>query len=280
MTSPSPADSLSINQITVRSWSFEEVIAGLQRHGLRWIGAWVGSVEEYGVQRAATLLRETGIGVSSVCRAGFFTGVNPDGGGLDHDANKKAVDLTAAIGADVLYLVAGGVRPSHDLPDSRKAVVDGIAELVPYAQAAGVKLAIEPLHPSMCAERSVVVTLDQAVDMAEQLPAEAVGIAVDSYNVWWDPRLHAAIDRAQGRIISYQVCDWLVPQPHPTFGRGIPGDGAIDIPAMTSSVHRTGYQGPIEVEIFNEAVWESDPDDVVATIAARYATHVLGSASS
>lgn len=269
-------DRLSINQITVKNWTFEETVSGLARHGIHWLGAWLGPVEEYGVERAAALLREHDIRVSSVCRAGFFTGKNPDGGGLDRDANERAVELTAALGSDVLYLVAGGVRDDLDLPTSRDAVVDGIAELVPFAHAAGVRLAVEPLHPMMCAERSVVVTLDNALDIVEQFDAAQVGLAIDTYNVWWDPNLYSAISRAGERTISYQVCDWLVPQPHPTFGRGIPGDGAIDLPTITRAVDRSGYVGPIEVEIFNEKVWATDPDEVLGAITSRFDKRVLG----
>lgn len=269
-------DRLAINQITVKSWSFEETVEGLARHGIGWLGAWLGPVQEYGVERAAKLLREHDVRVSSVCRAGFFTGKNPDGGGLDRAANERAVDLTAALGCDVLYLVAGGVRDDLDLAGSRQAVVDGIAELVPYAAAAGVRLAVEPLHPTMCAERSVVVTLDQSLDIAERFDPEHVGLAVDTYNVWWDPNLQAALARAGERVISYQVCDWLVPQPHPLFGRGIPGEGSIDIPAITRAVDAGGYRGPIEIEIFNEAVWAADPEDVLHTITAGFERSVLG----
>jgi sugar phosphate isomerase/epimerase len=267
---------LSVNQITVKSWSFAETVRGLARHGIGWLGAWLGPVEEYGVERAAKLLADHDIRVSSVCRAGFFTGKNPDGGGLDRAANERAVDVTAALGCDVLYLVAGGVRDDLDLATSRQAVVDGIAELVPYAAAAGVRLAVEPLHPMMCAERSVVVTLDQSLDIVERFDPAHVGLAVDTYNVWWDPNLRAALARAGNRVISYQACDWLVPQPHPLFGRGIPGDGAIDIPAITRAVDAGGYGGPIEIEIFNEAVWAAAPDDVLTTITAGFERSVLG----
>jgi sugar phosphate isomerase/epimerase len=267
---------LSINQITVKNWSFEQTVRGLARHRIGWLGAWVGPVLEYGVDRAAKLLREHDVRVSSVCRAGFFTGKNPDGGGLDRAANRRAVDVTAAIGADVLYLVAGGVRDDLDLHASRQAVIEGIGELVPYAASAGVRLAVEPLHPTMCAERSVVVTLEQSLDIVQRFDPAQVGVAVDTYNVWWDPNLRPLIECAGDRLISYQVCDWLVPQPHPLFGRGIPGEGAIDIPAITRAVDAAGYAGPIEVEIFNEAVWAADPDDVLSAITGGFGRAVLG----
>lgn len=266
---------LSINQITVRSWSLEETVTALAERGVGWLGAWVGQVESYGVARAARLLREHDVRVSSVCRAGFFTGKNPDGGGLDRDANRRAIDLTAALDCDVLYLVSGGVRDDRDLAASRAAVIEGIGELAPYAKAAGVRLAVEPLHPSMCAERSVVVTLDQALSIAAHFSSEEVGIAVDTYNVWWDPRVMEAIAAAGTRIIGYQVCDWLVPQPHPTFGRGIPGDGAIDLRRLTAAVDKAGYDGPIEVEIFNEEIWATPPGDVLDRVVERFPATVL-----
>jgi sugar phosphate isomerase/epimerase len=272
---PMAADRLSINQITLRSLPFDRAVETLVRAGIGWIGAWTGSVEKFGVRRSAKLLSNSGLRASSVCRAGFFTGKNPDGGGLDRDANMRAVDLTAEIGAETLYLVAGGVTDDKDVIGSRRAVVDGIADLVPYASAAGVMLAVEPLHPSMCADRSVVVTLDQAIDIAEHFDAAEVGVAVDTYNVWWDPTLDDAITRAGPRIVSYQVCDWLVPQPHPVFGRGIPGDGVIDIPALTHGVNAAGYCGPIEVEIFNERIWATEAPLVVELIVSRFNTSVL-----
>lgn len=267
---------LSINQVTVKNWTFEETVRGLARHGIGWLGAWLDPVRDHGVDRAAKLLRAHDIRVSSVCRAGFFTGNNPDGGGLDHAANRRAIEMTAALGADVLYIVAGGVNKGRGLTASRQMVIDGLAELVPHAASAGVRLAIEPLHPTMCAERSVVVTLDQALDIVRRFDPAHVGLAIDTYNVWWDPELDPAIERAGTRTISYQVCDWLVPQPHPLFGRGIPGEGAIDLPAITRAVEGAGYTGPIEVEIFNEAVWASDPDNVLARITSGFARWVLG----
>ncbi|WP_433332378.1 sugar phosphate isomerase/epimerase family protein [Spirillospora sp. CA-294931] len=267
-------DRLSVNQITVKSWSFEETVRGCARHGIGYVGAWLDSVEEIGVDRAVTLLDDHGVGVSSVCRAGFFTGTNPDRPWTPAD-NERAVDLTARLGADVLYLVCGGVPDDRDLPSARAAVRDGLAELVPYAAERGVRLAVEPLHPMMCAERSVVVTLAQAIELAGRFRPDEVGIAVDTYNVWWDPDLAEAIGRAADRIISYQVCDWLVPQPHPLFGRGIPGEGMIDLRSITRAVDATGYTGPIEVEIFNERVWSSPPDDVLRLIKESFTAHVL-----
>ena len=50
-------------------------------------------------------------------------------------------------------------------------------------------LAIEPMHPIYAADRGVISTLGQALDVAEQFPAETVGVVVDTFHVWWDPQL-------------------------------------------------------------------------------------------
>lgn len=264
-------DRLSINQITVKSWNLEQTIRGCARAGIHHVGLWLEHIDEAGVEHTNKLLAEHDMNVSSVCRGGFFTGDTAEERATARANNRKAVELTAGIGCDVLYLVCGGVPASRDLVGARQAVKDGLAELVPYAREHGVRLAIEPLNPVLCGERSVVVTLAQSLEIAAPHPVEDVGLAVDTFNVWWDPQALDQIALAGSRVISYQVCDWLVPLPHPTWGRGIPGDGVIDFPPLTHAVLAAGYDGAIEVEIFNEKVWATDPAEVLDVVKSRFA---------
>jgi sugar phosphate isomerase/epimerase len=264
-------DRLSINQITVKSWNLEQTVQGCAAAGIHQVGLWLDRVAEVGEDRTRKLLAENEMTVSSVCRAGFFTAESADARRRVQKENLEAIELTAAIGADVLYLVCGGVPPqSRDLAGARQAVTDGIAELVAPALEAGVRLAVEPLNPLFCGERSVVVTMQQALAIAGAFPPEVVGVAVDSFNLWWEPGVLETIAAAGERVISYQVCDWLVPLPHPVYGRGIPGDGVIDFPPITAAVAAAGYHGPIEVEIFNEQVWASDPAQVLERVKQRF----------
>ncbi|WP_174530429.1 sugar phosphate isomerase/epimerase family protein, partial [Micromonospora maritima] len=165
---------------------------------------------------------------------------------------------------------------SRDLPGARQRVADALAELAPYAGERGVRLALEPLHPMYCADRAVLSTLGQALDLAEAFPTEQVGVVVDTFHVWWDPDVWRQIARAGSRIASFQVCDFLTPLPADVLlGRGMMGDGHIDFPPLRRAVEAAGYTGDTEVEIFNAEVWATDPDQVLATMTARYVDLVL-----
>ncbi|MFC6087247.1 sugar phosphate isomerase/epimerase family protein [Sphaerisporangium aureirubrum] len=277
---------LSLNQWTTRRWSLPEAADGCARHGLQAIGVWREQLAECGLAAGVRAVRAAGLRVSSLCRGGFLTA----GGALDD--NRRAIDEAAELDAACLVLVVGGlpgVPPgapppaafSRDLPGARARVAEALAALVPYAAERGVRLALEPLHPMYCADRAVLSTLGQALDLAGHHPADRVGVVVDAFHVWWDPALPAQLTRAgaSGRLASYQVSDW--PQPLPPdvlLGRAMMGDGVIDLPALTAAVLAAGYTGDIEVEIFNAEVWSADPDEVLTTMKRRYREMLAGQA--
>jgi sugar phosphate isomerase/epimerase len=260
----------SLNQATTQHWPLPEVVDACARAGLEWIGLWREPVQEYGLDRAAKLVRDAGLRVSSLCRGGFFT--RPDSA----DDNHRAVDEAAALGTDVLILVSGGLPDgARDLDGARQAVADGVGTLAPYAAAYGVRLGIEPLHPMFCSDRCVVSTLAGALDLAERFPADQVGVVVDAYHVWWDADVYRQIARAGRRILSYQVCDWVTPLPAGVLlGRGMIGDGAIELRRLREACDAAGYAGPIEVEIFNAELWDTPGQQVLDTAIERYRQHV------
>jgi sugar phosphate isomerase/epimerase len=260
---------LSVNTATLKPLTLRQAIETLARNGVRAIAPWRDRLAECGVAEAALLLADHGMTVTGLCRGGMFTS-----GGNPLDDNRRAVDEAAAIGAQCLVLVVGGLAVgSRDIADARRIVRDGIAALLPHARATGVKLAIEPLHPMYAADRACINTLAQANDLCDTL-GDGVGIAVDVYHVWWDPALEAGIARAgaiDGRILAFHMCDWLVPTRDLLLDRGMMGDGIIDIPRIRSWVEAAGYRGHCEVEIFSaDNWWKRDPDEVVRTCVERY----------
>src|SRR5882672_2699788 len=241
------------------------MIDGCVRHGIEGISPWRDQVSALGLKKTAALISERGLTVTGLCRGGFFSEKDWE------SDNLRAIEEAHTLGAPALILVVGGMPPgSKDLSSCRKQIQDCIAAILPEARKAGVALAIEPLHP-MQVTRAAVNTLEQALDICDAL-GQGVGVAVDVYHVWWDPKLQAQIARARGRILGYHVCDWL-PATRDLFNdRGMMGDGVIDLPRIRSWVESAGYQGFQEVEIFSELDWwKRDPDEVLRTCKERLA---------
>lgn len=262
-------DRLSLNTMTTKDFTLREAVEAAAGAGLGGIGLWRDRVAEEGLDTAAKLVREHGLRVSSLCRGGFLTGADATAA---FDDNRRAIEEAATLGTAELVLVVGGLV-DRDLPEARRRVADRLDELVPYAVEHDVRLALEPLHPVFCADRAVISTLAQALALAAPYPASAVGVVVDTFHVWWDPDLAAGIAEAgaQRRISAYQVCDWLVPMAaDPLVSRGMMGDGVIDFAAITTLVRDAGYDGDVEVEIFNEKVWATAGHTVIETMKQRY----------
>ena len=260
---------LSFNQITAERASLKDIVDACARHGVPYVAVWRHKLAEVGVKTAACLLRDAGVRVSSVCRGGMFPAAGGDERAARIEENRRAVDEAAALGAEVLVLVCGAA-PDKDIAAARRMVADGIAALVPYARERGVRLGIEPMHPGFAAERSCITTLGEARRLAERFDPATVGVVADVYHIWWDPELYDELARAAGRVVGFHVSDWLVPVHDILMNRGMMGDGVIELRRIREAVERTGYAGPIEVEIFNEGVWDTPLDTLVPLIKERF----------
>ncbi len=212
------------------------------------------------------MVKDSGLIVSSLCRGGMFPAATAAERLVRIDDNKRAIDEAAELGTEVLVLVCGPA-PDKDIAGARAMVEDGIAAVKGYAEARGVKLGIEPLHPMFAGDRSVIVSLAQANTMAEKLD---VGVVIDVYHVWWDPEVYPQIERARGRILGFHVNDWIVPLPDMLKGRGMMGDGVIEIRRLREAVDRAGYTGPIEVEIFNQKLYDMPGDELMKLMVDRF----------
>lgn len=268
---------LSLNQKTVPTWSLPQAVDGCARAGIGAIGVWREPLAAYGVEQARKLIGDAGLRVSSLCRGGFLTAPEPEARIAALADNRAAIDEAAALGTDTLVMVVGGLpEGSRDLPGARERVAEAIAQLAPYAGANGVRLALEPMHPIFTADRGVLATLCEALDLAEQFPADQVAVVVDAFHVWWDPQVEEQIARAAGRIASFQVSDWITPLPADALlSRGMMGDGHIDLRRLRAMVDAAGYDGDIEVEIFNADIWAADPVMVLSHVKERHLACVL-----
>lgn len=259
---------LSFNTMTADRWSLAEVIDACAQYGIEWIGPWRHKLAELGVEEARRRIDAAGLKVSSLCRGGFFTAPNAD------EDNRRAVEEAAALGTDALVLVCGPPA-TKDLQAARDQIARGIERLLPYAIEHGVRLGIEPLHPMMIGERSAIVTLGNALDIAERIGEDGVGVVIDVYHTFWDPQLPAQIARAAGRIVGYHVNDWLPATQHTLLERGMMGDGIIDLHGFSAMIEAAGYVGPVEVEILNPAIWDLPRDELMTLTVERFERCVL-----
>jgi sugar phosphate isomerase/epimerase len=273
---------LSINTATLRKQlDLPAFIDACARRGVRTIDPWRDQVQTAGLDATARRLRDAGMALSGYCRGGFFPAGDAAGLRAALDDNRRAVDEAKALGAPCLVLVVGalpgalaGKPTSRDIDLARAQVFDGVAATLDYAKGVQLPLAVEPLHPMQAAERACVNMLEQALDICDALDPQrtgALGVALDVYHTWWDPKLAGQIARAgRDRLLAYHVCDWLVPTRDLVNDRGMMGDGIIELRKIRALVEAAGYAGPIEVEIFSDA-WGSRPaDEVLDTCIARY----------
>lgn len=282
---------LSINTATVRKHRgveqpLADILEACAARGIRAISPWRDQVAAAGLPLISKLVKTHGLQLSGYCRGGMFPAADAAGLKAAHEDNRRAVDEACELNAACLVLVVGGLpgalagKAAHkDIALSRSQVFDGIAALLEYARACNMPLAIEPLHPMYAADRACINTLEHALDVCDALdPARsgALGVAVDVYHVWWDPKLQAQIQRAgKERLLAFHVCDWLTPTTDLLNDRGMMGDGVIDIPKIRGWVEAQGFAGYSEVEIFSAGNWwQRDSGEVLDTCIARHKSAV------
>jgi sugar phosphate isomerase/epimerase len=273
---------LSLNTATVRKQApLDRIIEAAVARGIGMIDPWRDQVQAIGLDKVARHIRDAGVRLSGYCRGGFYTGANASELAAALDDNRRAIDEAKALGSPCLVLVVGslpgalsGKPQSIDIALARSQVRDGIAASLDRARSVGMPLAIEPLHPMQAADRACVNTLEQALDLCDELDpgrTGALGVALDAYHVWWDPKLAAQIQRAgPSRLLAYHICDWLLPTRDLLNDRGMPGDGVIELKKLRGLVEAAGYQGAVEIEIFSDAWWSRPLDEVLDVCVSRF----------
>lgn len=249
----------SLNSITTRGASLDELLRLAAERGVAGIGLWRDVYKEIGADDASQRITDVGLRVTSICRGGMFTHATGQEKLAAWDENRRAVEETRALNAECLVLVCGGAADG-DLPKARMQIEEGIDQLALFAADHGVRLAIEPMNPMMVADRSAITSLGEANDLVEKLAHANVGIALDAYHVFWDVHLAREIRRAAGRLYSVQVCDWVLPIQHQLSSRGMPGEGNIDLAGFVQLADGAGYDGLIEVEVLSENWWSQAVD--------------------
>ncbi len=266
---------LCIHTVTTKPWGIEEAAREYAQAGVRGISVWRETLAGRNIVQTGNMLRDAGLTIVSHVRGGFFPAMSAGERQAAIDDNLRMIDETAALGAPLMVLVCGA-HPGLALEEARRQIQEGIAAILPHAQACGVRLGIEPLHPMYADSRSAINTLAQANDMAEALASDYLGVVYDVYHLWWDPDLESETGRcaAGGNLLAFHVCDWKTPTEDLLLDRGLMGEGCINLRQIRGWVETAGYGGFVEVEIFSKKYWAMDQKAFLDLIIAAYRSNV------
>ncbi len=264
---------LCLHTITTKPWSLRECAVNYAKAGIGGITVWRDAAQAHpdGFKAAGELCRNEGLEIVSYVRGGFFPGKDAAARQAAIDDNRKIIEEAAALGAPLIVLVCGAL-PGQSLEVSRQQIAEGLAAILPDAEAAGVRLGIEPLHPMYADCRSAVNTMKQATDMALALRSPNIGVTVDVFHIWWDDQVEAEILRCgrEKKLFSFHICDWMNQPVDMLNDRGLMGEGVIDVPHLRGVVEATGFRGFNEVEIFSNRWWATDQHRFVESIKEAY----------
>lgn len=262
---------LCVHTQTNKPWNLEECIRNYAAAGIHALSIWRHLLEELSYAEIRKLVADHHMDVVSLVRGGFFASTRKKTRDAAIADNLLAIEQAAEIGAPLLVLVCGS-DPAQSLELSRDQIREGIAHILPEARKAGIKLAIEPLHPMYAADRSAICTLAQANQMVEQLNDSSLGVAVDVFHLWWDPDLERELIRCgkNERLFAYHICDWNVPLKDMLNDRGLMGDGCIDLKQIRTWVEAAGFSGYREVEVFSDSYWSMNQYEYLEKIKHAY----------
>lgn len=265
---------LCIHTITTKPWSLEEAVENYSGSGVSGVTVWRDALAGRNPRTAGQAIRDAGMDVVSLCRGGFFPAVDAGDRKKAVDENKRIVDEAAELGAPLIVLVCGA-DPEQDLAESRRQIEDGIRAVLPQAEASGVKLGVEPLHPMYADSRSAINTLEQANDLCEKIGSDNLGVVVDVYHLWWDSGLEQQIRRSgeNGNLMAFHICDWKTPTEDLLNDRGLMGEGCIPVPRIRGWMEEAGFGGYHEVEIFSNTRWLQDQKEFLEEIVDAYRRH-------
>ena len=262
---------LAVHTITTKPWPIEKAIERYARAGIGGISVWQDALAGRNIPAVRRRIREAGLSVASYVRGGFFPHPDPAERRKAIEQNKTLIREAGALGAPHVVYVCGA-HPALPLAQSRSYIQEAFEALVPTADGEGVQMGIEPLHPMYAGDRSAVVSLTQANDMAEAIDSDRVGVVLDVYHVWWDDRLYNEIARCaeSGNLCGFHVCDWRIPTRDMLNDREIMGNGCIDVKRIRQAVDEAGFTGFIEAEIFSNEYWGRDQDVYLQEIVDAY----------
>lgn len=269
---------LSICENTTPGWSFELDVKNYKKAGICAIGIGYDKIREMRIETVEKILEDSKMKVSSLFLTGFFT--------LSDSERKKrkaciidsakAIEMAHRLKADYLLVLSGPPYMNNGgIQEAEIITKKSLQELTPLAKDLDVKLGLEILHPMYLDTWSAICTLEQAIDIIDDVDSEHVGLVLDLYHIYWDPKLSEGIKRAAGKIFGVHIDDWRFPTRDILRDRVIMGDGIIPVARIIREIQDTGYEGFYEVEIISKKLSSTDYFNLIEKIKKAY-TETIG----
>ena len=262
---------LAVHTFTTKPWSMAECIEGYAKRGIGGISVWRETLEGEDLCAVRKHLADAGLKGVSLVRGGFFTGRTADERHAALENNRQCLKEAEALGLPVIVLVCGAT-PGQTARENYDQIRDGIAALAGEAEAMGIRLAVEPLHPVYAGDQSAICSLRDALRLCRELSLPSVGIAVDVYHVFWEIDLREELQECanEGWFDAYHICDFKPDQADILLDRGVMGEGCIPLREIDRWAGEAGFDGMREVEIFSKTGWAGDQDAYLDRILERY----------
>lgn len=248
MTAEAALARLSIGHYMLRRWSLDEDVRHLERLGFRSISLSSTKLDAFGAVRAIRLLRASSLKVAHVGSYGRF-GRERRSIQRGVDRLRRAIETVHRLAGDALFVLSGG-RDGTTWDEAARITRDAYARLLPEAAAAGIRLALEVIHP-LRQDLSFVNTLADAHELARAAGRRG-GYVLDLFHSGWERRLLETIGRdAARRIHAVQLCD-VKRITLRTMDRALLGKGILPLRAILHALEAGGYRGWYEVEIISD----------------------------
>jgi len=258
---------LAVHTFTNQPWSIHECIENYARAEIGGISIWRETLAGQDLKKVRKHLADSGLTPVSLVRGGFFTGKTLGDRHAAIATNLAALNEAEVLGLPSIVLVCGatlGQSPAENLAQ----IEEGIRAIIPAAEAANIKLSIEPLHPMYAADRSAIASLRDANLLAQRINHPLVGIAIDTFHVWWEIDLETEIKTCadNGHLFAFHICEFKPDFDHPLLDRGLPGEGVNATPRILEMIRKTHFTGLTEIEIFSRKYWAMNQHDFLQKI--------------
>jgi sugar phosphate isomerase/epimerase len=267
---------LSLSEISTVAAPFSEDVEAYADAGFDGIGLWefkLPADDGANVER----LERAGLGVSN-CVPSVPSILPLRIAGLEgpRDPGERIRSLCVSMGRLAQYdpasvLILTGPCGDLEAGEARRIVVEALPRVAEAAEAAGVRLGLEPIHPNEVDEASFIHTLGDAAELLSEAGLDRLGIMLDTFHVADGPEFEAEAERYAGRITGVHVADR---RSHEHEERVLPGEGLSRTHEVVARLAALGFDGYLDVEIF------STPDGFWALPAAEAARQAHAAAAT